>query len=180
MTEFLLDRLTLQELDVINDQDINRPEFFLEGDGRLRLQGGNKAIHELLSRQIDDPAASLRRIMGNGLNQMGFAQTHRGMDIEGVVDRQLGSGRLGHALGSGMSQLVRFPDQEGCESQTAIQGGAAESVTFTVFGIPMRCLSVSSGRNCACRSEKAGGVSLCGLVSAHGCRFRSSLGHHTA
>src|SRR4029077_10506296 len=55
MTELLLNRLTLEKLDVVDHQEIDRAQPFLESDCRLRLEGGDETIHESLGGEIDDP-----------------------------------------------------------------------------------------------------------------------------
>ena len=42
VAELLLDRLALQELHVVDDEKIDRAQFLLEGDRRLRLEGATK------------------------------------------------------------------------------------------------------------------------------------------
>src|SRR5208337_2744440 len=88
MTEFRLDRFALQELGVVEDQEINRPQALLEGDRGLRLEGGDETVHELLSGQIDDGAALARGGMRNRLQQVGLAEPDGRMDVKRTERRR--------------------------------------------------------------------------------------------
>ena len=57
MAELLLNRLALQKLNVVDHENIDRPQPLLEGNCRLRLEGGDEAIHEPFGGEIDDLAA---------------------------------------------------------------------------------------------------------------------------
>ncbi len=85
MTELLLDRLALKKLDVVDHEDIDRPQPFLECDRRLGLEGGNETIHESLGREIDDPPLCQGGGMCDGLEKMGLSQANRGMEIERII-----------------------------------------------------------------------------------------------
>ena len=61
MAEFVLNRFALQELRIVEDQQIDSPQVFLESDSGLRLQRGDKAIHELFGGEIDDAPSLSRR-----------------------------------------------------------------------------------------------------------------------
>ena len=74
MTEFRLDRFALQELGVVEDQEIDRPQALLVGDRGLRLEGGDEAVHELLRGQIDGGAALARCSVRDGLQQVRLAK----------------------------------------------------------------------------------------------------------
>ena len=80
--EFRLDHFALQELGVVEDQEIDRPQTLLEGDRGLRLKGGDEAVHELLSGQIDNGAALARGGVRNRLQQGGLAEPDSGMDVK--------------------------------------------------------------------------------------------------
>ena len=67
MTKFGLDDLSLKELSVVEYQEIDRPQRFLECDRGLRLQRRDEAVHEFLGGQIDDGAPLRGRRMRDGL-----------------------------------------------------------------------------------------------------------------
>src|SRR5271169_6269135 len=81
MTKFSLDDLSLKELSVIEYQEIDRPQGFLECDRGLRLQRRDEPIHEFFGCQINDGAPLRGRRMREGLQQMRLAQAHRGVEI---------------------------------------------------------------------------------------------------
>ena len=128
MAEFLLDRLALKELDVVNDQHVDGAELFLEGDRRLRLQRGDEAIHEFLGCQIDDPATGHAGAMRDRLKQMRLAQANGGVEIKRIVDGLRFRRRAGNAFCRRMSQLVGLADNEIREGETAIQRRARKSL----------------------------------------------------
>src|ERR1700730_11177396 len=120
MTELLLDRLALEELDVVDDENIDSPQPFLESDRRLSLEGGNKAIHEALSREINDSPLVRRRRMDDGLKDVRFSQAHRGVEIERIVVQRFPHGREGDSLCRGMGELIGRSDEEICKSQSPV------------------------------------------------------------
>ena len=81
MTKFSLDDLSLKELSVIEYQEIDRPQGFLECNRGLRLQCRDEPIHEFFGGQIDDGAPLRGRCMRDGLQQMRLAQADRGVKI---------------------------------------------------------------------------------------------------
>jgi hypothetical protein len=85
MTELLLDRLALKELNVVDHENIDSPQLFLESDRCLRLEGGNETIHEPLRGEIYDPALAPGGGMRDRLEKMGLPQSDRGMEIERIV-----------------------------------------------------------------------------------------------
>ncbi len=81
MPELGLDRLALQELRVVEDQEVDRPQPLLEGDRGLRLQRRHEAVHELLGRQIDRRSALCGRgCVRHRLQQVGLAEADRRME----------------------------------------------------------------------------------------------------
>ena len=119
MAELLLDRLALQELNVVDDENIDAAQLFLEGDRGLRLERGDEAIHEALGGEIDDAALRRRGGVGDGLQQMGLAEPHGGMQVERIEQRRLLRRRGGDALRGGEGELVRSPDREIRENSAA-------------------------------------------------------------
>ena len=54
-----LDRLALDELHVVDDQQVDAAQALLEGERGLRLQGGDEAVHEAVGGEVDHPPAGL-------------------------------------------------------------------------------------------------------------------------
>ena len=63
------------------DQEIDRPQGFLECDRGLGLKGCDEPIHEFLGRQINDRAPLCGRRMRDGLQQMRLTQADGGVEI---------------------------------------------------------------------------------------------------
>ncbi len=59
VAELGLDRLALDELDVVEDQQVDAPQPLLVGERRLGLQGVDEAVHEPVGGQVDHPAPGL-------------------------------------------------------------------------------------------------------------------------
>ena len=72
-------RLALQELHVVDEQKIDAPQPFLEGDGRLALHRRDEMVHEVVGGQIDDIEAriGLGDRPGDGIEKMRFARGPR-------------------------------------------------------------------------------------------------------
>ena len=105
MAELLLDLLALDELGIVDDQEIDAAQSLLEGERRLRLQGSDEAVHEAISRQIDDAAARGANLVGDRLEEMRLAEADASMKVERVV--QICAALVpGDALGSGVRQIV--------------------------------------------------------------------------
>ena len=129
MEEFFLGVLFAgDKLDIVNHQDINGPEQLLERHCVLVAQGPDELVHEFLGGQIQHPL--LRGIgadlPGNGMHQMGFAQTHTAKQ-EQRVERDIRG--LCHPAGGGKGQFIGLANNKGskCESRidrrTQIGGG---------------------------------------------------------
>ena len=110
-------RLALQELHVVDDQQIDRPHRLLESDRGVRLQRGDEAVHEAFGGQIDDAAPLRRRGVRGRLEQMGLAEADRRMDIERAEGRRLSGAVFDDALRRGIGELIGAADQERSERQ---------------------------------------------------------------
>ncbi len=106
MTELGLDRLSLQELGVVENQQVDRSQALLERDRSLRLQRGDESVHELLGGQIDDRAPLLTGGMRDRLQQMGLAEADRRMNIERAKGGRSAAAVVGDAVGGGKGELV--------------------------------------------------------------------------
>ena len=123
MTEFLLNGLALQKLEVVDQQHIDGIELVLEGQGITLPQGLNEAIHEALCRQHEHTAAGARGLdaLGHGIEEMAFAKSRCGVN-EKRVKAQSGTGLcLGDPAGCGMGQLVGGPNHKTVKGLSLIQ-----------------------------------------------------------
>ena len=84
MAELLLDRFAAQELHVVDDEHIDRAQLLLEGDRRRGLERAGETVHEFLGGEIDHAPPLRRGGMGGRLQQMRFAETDRGVDVERI------------------------------------------------------------------------------------------------
>src|SRR6056297_290885 len=115
------------ELDVVDHQDIDRPEELLESHHVLVAQRLHEAVHELLGREVDD--LRLRRLLlqlpGDGVHEMRLAEAHTAIKKQRVEgDRAT----FRHALGSGMGKLVGLADDEAIEAESGIERRAGRVV----------------------------------------------------
>ena len=122
MTELGLDRLSLQELGVVENQQVDRSQPLLERDRSLRLERGDESVHELLGGQIDDRAPLLTGGMRDRLQQMGLAEADRRMNVERAKGRRSAAAVVGDALRGGKGELIRPPDLKSGEGQPPIEG----------------------------------------------------------
>ena len=132
VAELVLERLALQELHVVDDQQIDRPHRLLEGDRGVRLQRGDEAVHEALGGQIDDAAPLRRRGVRGRLEKMGLAEADRRMDVERAEGGRLSGAVFDHALRGGIGELIGAADQERSERQPTIERRTGER--FAVHG----------------------------------------------
>ena len=54
MAELRLGRFTLQELHIVDHQHVDATQCFLEGERGLRLQRGDKAVHEFFGGKVQN------------------------------------------------------------------------------------------------------------------------------
>ena len=124
MEEFFLGGiLAADELHIVDHQNIDRAELFLEGHGITEAKRLDEPVHEFLGRQIDDmPARVLFADMpGNGVHQMCLAKPDAAIEEQRVERDRRGFGR---PPGDGEGQLVRLADDEIGEGISRFQPGA--------------------------------------------------------
>ena len=80
VAEFLLDLLALDELDVVDDQQVDAAQPLLEGQRRLRLQGGDEPVHEAVGGQIDHAPPLGADLVADGVEQMRLAEADARME----------------------------------------------------------------------------------------------------
>src|SRR5271163_2253418 len=124
MTEFGLNRLSLQELRIVENEEVDRSQPLLEGDRGLGLERGDETVHESLGGQIDDRAPLLGGGVRDRLQEMRLAEADRRMDVERAKGRCPARVVVGHALRGVKGEFIRSPDLEGREGQTPVEGRA--------------------------------------------------------
>jgi len=81
VAELVLERLALQELHVVDDEQINRAHRLLEGDRRVRLQAAaTKPYMKRSACEIDDAAPLRHGGVRGRLEEMGLAEADCRMD----------------------------------------------------------------------------------------------------
>ena len=78
---FLRGVFAAHELNVVNHQNVNRTELFLESCRVFVTQSANKLIHKLFGRKINNVAGRilLLNVPGNCMHQVRLAQTDAGI-----------------------------------------------------------------------------------------------------
>ena len=127
MAELRLGGLSLQKLQIVDDQNVDAAQRFLEGERRLGFQGGDEPVHEFLGGEIEHPALA-RRVAGPGdrLEEMRLAEPHASVDIERIEHHRIAAPRHRDLLGGGMCERVGAADRERVECQARIERRAAE------------------------------------------------------
>ena len=89
MAELVLDGFPLQELHVVDDEEVDVAQLFLERQRIVVADRGRETPHEILRRQVDDARLGvlLQRFSRDRLQEMGFAQPHRRMQEERIEAR---------------------------------------------------------------------------------------------
>ena len=108
MAELVRDHLTLQELHVVDDQQVDVAQRVLQCQGIIVADGGGKAPHEIFGGQIDHArrARAVHRSIGDRLQKVRLAETDGGMDEERVEAYRASAG-FGNGLGSRECHPVR-------------------------------------------------------------------------
>ena len=128
MFELLLGLLSAHELEVVDQENVDRTEFVLEGQSILALDGLDELIAEPLGGQIQHLGIALPLYFpGDGVLQVRFAEPDIGMQIErieGPIVRQHG---LGHLRGGGVRHAIGRTDDERIEGIAWVERGALET-----------------------------------------------------
>ena len=99
VAEFLLALWSVQELRIVDDEDVDTAQVFLEGNRGLRFQRGDKAIHETLGRKIQHTPPGGFDDLSRSLKKVGLAEADAGMDEQRVEHR--------HVVRLGLNDLHR-------------------------------------------------------------------------
>ena len=113
--------LAADELHIVDQQHVHGAEALLESHSVLMAQSVDKAEHELFRRKINHMAGriALTNLPGDGVHQVGLAQTNPAVDVKGIERSRT---RLGKPLGSGVGEFVGFATDEGLEGEAFVQG----------------------------------------------------------
>ena len=127
--EFLLGVLALHELQIVDQEHVDRTEAVLEGHRLLGLKRLDEGVAEALRGQVEDlrlghAAANFPR---HRLKEVGLAEADGGVDVERVEAAGLGKDRIGDLARAGMRHAVRSADHEAVEGQARVEGRAFEA-----------------------------------------------------
>jgi len=108
---FLGSFLAGDELDVVEDQDVDVPEFSLEFVHLVSSQGGDELIHERFGTQVDDfqARALSHRVVADRIDEVSLTETDAAVDEKRVV---MIARLVCHSDAGGMSKLVAGADNE--------------------------------------------------------------------
>ena len=120
---FLGALLVRQELDVVDQQHVQRLVIVLEAIDGVAPDGLDQVLHELVRRDVADdrPRLALLDGVAHRLHQVGLAQPHAAVNEERVVGA---AGPVGHLQGRGPGQVVGLAVHEGGKGQPRVQPGA--------------------------------------------------------
>ena len=129
LAELGLRRFTLQKLQVVDHQNVDAAKRFLEGQRRLALERSDEAVHEFFRGEVEN-LALVAGIAGpsDGLQKVGFAESHTRMDIERVEHDGIAASAFGDLTRRGISERVGAAGDEACESQARIERRTAERI----------------------------------------------------
>jgi len=115
--------LSRQELDVVDEQHVDRSVPLAEVDDAVVLHRVDHLVHEALARDVDQ--AHLGRVaedvVTDGVHEVRLAEADTAVDEEGVVGTRRG---LGDGAAGGVGKLIGWPDDERLEEVARIQPGA--------------------------------------------------------
>ena len=120
---FLRAVLAGEELDVVDQQQVQRMVVALEIVERLALVGLDHVGHVLVGMHVAHahPGAGRDHGVADGVDQVGLAQAHAAVQEQRVVGR---AGVLGHLQRGGAGQLVGLAGHEVFEGQIGVQARA--------------------------------------------------------
>ena len=122
--------LALQELHVVDQQQVDPAQPFLEAQRRLALHRSDEMVHEVVGRQVDDVAAGLGGTgrPGDGIEQVRLAQPDARMDVDRVEAHRVVGGSMGHLLGHLQRHLVGRAGDEGVEGHLGVERAARQRI----------------------------------------------------
>ena len=111
------------ELDIVDHQNVDRPEHFFEVHHVLKPQRADELVHEFLCREVEHFARRVppTDVPGDGVHQMRLAEADTAIKEQRI---EADGGGLCDLLGSGVGQLVRFADHEIFEGEARVKRGA--------------------------------------------------------
>src|SRR5271157_1771876 len=112
------------ELDIVDQQDVDRAVFIPEGLGGVTADGVDQVVGELFAGNVKDVASAAMTVIANGMQQVGLAQADAPVQEERVVGA---GGILGDRPCSGRRQAVVRADHEVLKGIAGVEAGTAWS-----------------------------------------------------
>ncbi len=129
VAELLLEGAALEELHVVDQQYVDVAQPVLIGRPPARLQRLRKAVHEALSRQIEQLGIrfALFHAPSDGVEQMSLAEPHSAMEVKRIVARRLFASAVDDLQRGRVREPVGIADQERAEGETHVEWRAFEA-----------------------------------------------------
>ena len=110
-----------EELDVVNEQHVDRPIAFAKVEDAVVAHGVDHLVHEPLGRDVGEfqMPIVLQHVVADGVHQMRLSETHAAVDEQRVVRAR---GCFGDSAARGMGELIGWPDDEGVEECSGDSG----------------------------------------------------------
>ena len=108
------------ELDVVDEQDVDRAVALTELQNPVVADGVDHLVHETFRRDVGEPQPRrvLHDVLADGVHQVGLAQADAAVDEQRVVGERR---CFGHRPAGGVRELVRGADDEGVEGVARVQ-----------------------------------------------------------
>ena len=108
------------ELDVVDEQDVDRAVLLAEGGQAIEADGVDHLVDEAIGRDVEDVEALLagQDVVADGVHQVRLAESDAAVDEERVVGLR---GDLGDGAGGGVGELVRGADDEALEGVLGVE-----------------------------------------------------------
>ena len=104
--EFIWDHFAVEKLHVVDDQQIDRTNLFLERKCRLILERGGETVHEFFGSQIDSVSSAGRDRLRERLNEMRFAEPDVRVNVERIEFDRVARRRSRYAFCSFVRYLI--------------------------------------------------------------------------
>ena len=169
---FLRAVLSVEELDIVEQQDIERAVVALEGVEGFGLVGAHDVGVVILRVNVaDDPlGVLLQNMVTDGVDEVGLAESGTAIDEHRVIGTATRVGR--HLQRCGTCQIVGFADNE------VVEGKAGNKARFLVGGNRVRGFGRRTCRRGRAYRRPSGSVGLSGCFLAGCSRFFLAVSDH--
>ena len=110
--------LAAHELHVVNQQHLHAAVALAELLGGAVADGRNEVVGKLLRRDVQDALATAGGLLADGVEEVGLAQAHAGIQEQGIVGLARG---VGHRLGGAEGHAIGVAHHEAVERILAVE-----------------------------------------------------------